>query len=92
MKTKELYDKYMITAMVAGFEPIEIRSRADKRAHLVAGRPQGRDDVPPEEAIGAGDESPHAFGSPSSNSPTSRFTAAICRGEIGGSHPAPTAP
>ena len=31
MKTKELYDEYLITSMVAGFEPIEIESASDTR-------------------------------------------------------------
>jgi 4-aminobutyrate aminotransferase len=31
MKTKQLYDEYLITSMVAGFEPIEIESASDTR-------------------------------------------------------------
>ncbi|NQY66167.1 MAG: aspartate aminotransferase family protein [Flavobacteriales bacterium] len=31
MKTKELYDKYLITGMVAGFEPIEIADATDTK-------------------------------------------------------------
>ncbi|MCH7535330.1 MAG: aminotransferase class III-fold pyridoxal phosphate-dependent enzyme, partial [Bacteroidetes bacterium] len=31
MKTKELYDEYLITGMVAGFEPIEIAKAQDTK-------------------------------------------------------------
>ena len=37
-KTKELYDEYLITSMVAGFEPVEVESASGTTFHDVDGR------------------------------------------------------
>jgi 4-aminobutyrate aminotransferase len=38
MKTKELYDEYMITGMVAGFDPVEVESARGTRIHCSSGK------------------------------------------------------
>jgi 4-aminobutyrate aminotransferase len=38
METKELYDEYMITSMVAGFEPVEVESAEGTRVHCKSGK------------------------------------------------------
>ena len=38
MKTKELYDQYLITSMVAGFEPVEVASASGCVMRAVDGK------------------------------------------------------
>ncbi len=38
MQTKELYDEYMITSMVAGFDPVEVESAQGTRVRCSSGR------------------------------------------------------
>ncbi len=38
METKELYDEYMITSMVAGFEPVEVEWAEGTRVHCKSGK------------------------------------------------------
>ena len=37
MQTKKLYDEYMITSMVPGFDPVEVASAEGTRVRSVAG-------------------------------------------------------
>ena len=37
MDTKKLYDEYMITSMVAGFDPVEVESASGTRIHSASG-------------------------------------------------------
>jgi 4-aminobutyrate aminotransferase-like enzyme len=38
METEKLYDEYMITSMVAGFDPVEIESARGTRIHCASGK------------------------------------------------------
>jgi 4-aminobutyrate aminotransferase len=38
METEKLYDEYMITSMVAGFDPVEIESARGTRIHCTSGK------------------------------------------------------
>ena len=38
METKKLYDEYMITSMVPGFEPVEVESAEGTRVHCTSGK------------------------------------------------------
>jgi 4-aminobutyrate aminotransferase-like enzyme len=38
METKDLYDEYMITSMVAGFDPVEVESAEGTRVHCRSGK------------------------------------------------------
>ena len=38
METEKLYDEYMITSMVAGFDPVEVESASGTRIHCTSGK------------------------------------------------------
>ena len=38
MQTKELYDEYMITSMVPGFDPVEVESARGTRVRCTSGK------------------------------------------------------